>query len=346
MTGPLSLIWIMALALVLVAFAALAALIVVRVRREREERSDPDRRARISKALLHFAAAGGPQPAFAISDRIERQTLVETALDTARIMRGPAKARLVQFLRDLRLDKRLRRQARGGSMRDRLSALEALALFPDTETIITLHRAEQARDLRIWLTALQTRTEIGAGPDMPELLEFVERVSARRSPVMLDLIAARARDNFPEALRALRGALPGPTRALLIRGIGESARIEALDPLKVALHNADPAVRSAAAGALGALGFDAAGDALVRATRDVDWRVRLRASEAIGRLDLWRHAECLTPLLDDPVWWVRFRTEEALKRLGAFGERRLKEVAAIDSKDNRSRPAAARGAQR
>jgi HEAT repeat protein len=344
MTGLLSLIWTTALALVLVAFAALAALIVARVRREWEERSDPGRRARIAKALLHFAAAGGPPPVFAISNRIERQTLVETALDTARIMRGPAKVRLVQFLRDLGLDKRLRRQALGGSMRDRLSALEALALFPDPETIATLHRAELARDLRIWLTALRTRTENGAGPDMLELLEFVERAGGRRSPVMHDLIAARALENLPEALRTLRGVLPGPTRALLIRAIGESKRIEGLDPLRVSLHNPDPAVRSAAAGALGALGFDAAGDALARATRDVDWRVRLKASEAIGRLDVWRHADCLTPLLDDPVWWVRFRAEEALKRLGAFGVRRLKEVAATDSKDKR--PAAARGARR
>lgn len=344
MPSVLSLIWMAALALMLAAFVALAVLIIARVRREREERADPDRRARISKALLHFAATSGPPPAFAISNRIERQMLLETALDAVQIMRGPAKARLVQLLRDFRLDKRLRRQARSGSMRDRLSAIEALSLFPDEETIAVLRAAERSRDLRVWLTALRTRTSIGAGPDMAALLELVERPGARRSPVMQDLIAARTLENLPEALGALRGELPGPTRALLIRALGESGRIEALDPVRIALHNVDPAVRSAAAGALGALGFDAAADSLARATRDEDWRVRLKASEAIGRLGLWRHAECLSPLLEDPVWWVRFRAEEALKRLGPFGARRLKEVAAAASKSKPQRKT--RGARR
>jgi HEAT repeat protein len=97
---------------------------------------------------------------------------------------------------------------------------------------------------------------------------------------------------------------------------------------------------------MGALGSDAAADALARATRDDDWRVRLKASEAIGRLDLWRHADRLTPLLDDPVWWVRFRAEEALKRLGSFGEPRLNEVGARGSKGKRPRLTTTRTARR
>jgi HEAT repeat protein len=156
------------------------------------------------------------------------------------------------------------------------------------------------------------------------------------------LIAARAHDNLPEALYALAGPMPGLTRALLIRALGETGRVEALDPIRVALHNPDPAVRSAAAGALGALGFDAASDALARATRDDDWRVRLKASEAIGRLGLWRCADCLTLLLDDPVWWVRFRAEEALKRFGDFGAG----AAANRSKIGRTRKRAARNVRR
>ncbi len=342
MTSLLSFIWIAALALMLLAFGALATLIVTRIYRERQERANPDRRARISKALLRFAAGDRPQPEFTISSRIERQILVEAALDAAPILRGPTKARLHQFLCDLGLDRRLRRQARSGSMRDRLLALEGLSLFPDQDTIEALKHAERSRDLRIWLTALRTRSAMGAGPNLLELLKLVERPGARRSQVMHDLIAARAHDSLPEALHALAGPMPGLTRALLIRAIGETGRVEALDPIRVALHNPDPAVRSAAAGALGALGFDAASDALARATRDDDWRVRLKASEAIGRLGLWRCADCLTPLLDDPVWWVRFRAEEALKRLGDFGTG----AAATRSRIGRTRKRAARKVRR
>ena len=315
MLNPLALIWTASLVLVLLAFAALATLILARLVREREERADPDRRARISKSLLHYAAAGGDRPVLPISNRSERQVVVETALHAIPIMRGPARVRLVELLRSIGLARRLRRQALRGSMRDRLLALEGLSLFPDVETIATLHRAEQARDLRIWLTALRTRAQIGPGPDLAELLKLVDRPGARRAPIMHDLLAARVQKDLPEALCALRAELPGLTRALVIRAIGETRQAQALDPLRVALGNSDPAVRSAAAGALGELGLDAAADALAQATCDVDWRVRLKASEAIGRLGLWRRADCLAPLLDDPVWWVRFRAEEALKRL-------------------------------
>jgi hypothetical protein len=341
MPGLLPLIWIAALVLVALSFGALGALLVARIAREREERADPHRRARMSKALLAYAATGGEAPALGVRRVIERQILVETALHAAPILRGPAMARLIQILRDLGLDARLRRQALRGSLRDRLLAIEGLRLFPDAETIATLKRAERSHDLRIWLTALRTRAEMGEGPDMAELLALVERPGARRSPVMQDLIEARARKHLPEALRALHAPLPELTRALLIRAIGETRQIQALDPLRVALHNPDPAVRSAAAGALGALGFDAAADALVRATQDVDWRVRLKASEAIGRLGLWRHADALRALLDDPVWWVRFRAEEALKRLGDFTPQGPKKT-----KGGRARATAAKGGRR
>jgi HEAT repeat protein len=253
-------------------------------------------------------------------------------------MRGPAKERLVAFLRSIGLDERLRRQVRRGALRDRLAALEALRLFPDPHTIATLHRAERSRDLRISLTALRTRTEIGAGPDMFGLLELAARPGAGKSQIMHDLVAARAQVNLVEALRAL-ATTRGLPRALLIRALGETGQREALSPLQVALHNPDPEARAAAAGALGALGFAAAADSLVRATRDVDWRVRLRAAEAIGRLGLCRHASSLEPLLEDRVWWVRFRAEEALRKLYDAGIDNLNAVAARLSADARIDPA-------
>lgn len=326
MPGPLSLIWMTALVLMLLAVGTLAALIVARVRREHEERADPNRRDRISKSLLQFAMAGGEQPALAVSNAVERKILIETALDAAQIMRGPAKERLVQFLRDIGLDERLRRQTRRGSLRDRLAALEALRLFPDARTIATLRRAEHSRDLRVWLAALRTRTEVDAGPDMFGLMELAARPGASKSQIMHELVAARAHVNLLEALRALNSAR-GLPRALLIRAIGETGQREALAPLQVALHNPDPETRAAAAGALGALGFAAVADGLARATRDVDWRVRLKAAEAIGRLGLWKHANCLEPLLDDRVWWVRFRAEEALQKLSDISVQDLNSVA-------------------
>jgi HEAT repeat protein len=309
------------LSLGLAAFAiiALASLVAARLIRQRDERADPDRRSRVSKALLHYAAKGGVRPKFNLSNRIERLAVLETALDALPFLRPQAKERLAALLREHGLDKRLRRQALHASLRDQVAAMEALVLFPDEKTTALLERMERSSDLRIWLEALRTRTLMESGPDMMGLLARVERPGARRAPIMQDLLLARARQNIGEALNALQTDLPPLTRALLLKVIGECQDPQALTAIKSALSSEDGAVRAAATEALGMLGLDAAAPALAQATRDSDWRVRLKACEAIGELGLWRQAKALAPLLNDQVWWVRLRAEEALARLGEMG---------------------------
>ena len=321
MPGLLSSIWIASLVLAVLAFAALSYLIVLRIARERAARAAPDRRARISKALLEFAARGGPQPELAVANAVERQVVIETTLNAIPILRDAAKERLLKALRAAGLDARMRRLSRRGSVRDRLLALEGLILFPDAKTVAALVRAERSRDLRIWLAALRTRCKIGAGPDINGLLRLVDRPGARRSPTMRVLVTERAQQHPHEALAALRGELPSLTRALLVRALGETRQWQALQPLRLALCNSDGAVRSAAAEGLGALGFDAASPSLARATSDPDWRVRLKASESIAKLGLWQCSEHVALLLEDEVWWVRFRAAETLKRLNQGGAR-------------------------
>lgn len=326
MPSLLSLIWMTALVLVALSFATLAALVIVRLRREQEERERPDERARISKALVKYAIEGGEPPVFALDKPRERRLVTETALDAALIIPKRARTRMTNHLEALGLADRLRRAARGGNVRDQLLAIEGLGLLPSKASIATLHRCEEARDLRIWLAALRVRTQLHAGPDMRQLLAMLDRPGARRSPIMQQLVTERALVFPGEALSTLAYNLPPLTRAVLLRAIGETGGVTALKPLRIACLSPDPAVRSAAVGALGLLGHNEAAGALIRATRDVDWRVRLKASEAIGRLGMWREAEHLAPLLRDRVWWVRFRTEEALRRLSDLSVIELKQV--------------------
>ena len=320
MPSPLlTLIWTASLSLAAFSIAALASLVAARLIRQREERADPDRRSRVSKALMQYAVRDAQPPKFNLSNRIERVAVLETALDALPFLRPRARQRLVELLRAQGLDQRLRRQALHASVRDQIAAMEALVLFPDGKTEALLERMERSGDLRIWLEALRTRALMGSGPDMMGLLARVERPGARRAPIMQDLLLARAKQNIAEALGALDADLPPLTRALLLKVIGECRDAKALPALKRALSSADGAVRAAAAEALGMLGLDAAGPALAEATRDGDWRVRLKACEAIGELGLWRQAKTVAPLLHDNVWWVRLRAEEALERLGQMG---------------------------
>jgi len=323
---------------VTLAFATLTLLVVARLLRQRDERADPERRARVSKALMHHVAKNGPSPTLNLSKRIERLAVLETAFDALPFLRPEARARLVSLLRAHGLDERLRRQARAGSLRDQVAAMEALVLFPDEKTRMLLARMERSSDLRLWLEALRTRILIGEGPDMAGLLQCAERPGARRAPIMQDLLLARAKQSIEEALRALASDLAPLTRALLIRIIGECRQPQTFAALRRELSHEDGAVRSAATEALGQLGLDAVGPALAKATNDSDWRVRLKACEAIGELGLWRHAKALAPLLDDPVWWVRLRAEEAGARLGEPGRDVLEDKAAAAPAKRKRRP--------
>lgn len=326
MAPALAAIWFVSLALMCGALSVLAALMIARLHRDHVERLRAALRPRLARALMLYAGGQEEAPNVRVDRKVERDALVDTALDTVQLMQGAARRRLIAYLRALSVDAVLRRQAGGRNVRQRVLAIEALGLFPGEATLAVLHRAEQSKDLRIWLTALRARCLLGAGPDLRGLIEASERTGARRSSAMQELIAERVRSHLSEALAVLRAPMQPLTRALVVRALGDTRSRHALDPLRIALHNPDPAVRAAAAGALGALGFDSAAEPLVRATRDVDWRVRLRAAESIGLLHLWRQAEHLAPLLADPVWWVRYRAEEALKRLGQVGVSELHRV--------------------
>jgi HEAT repeat protein len=336
----LTLIWLSALFLIIFAFTALALLVAARFVRQRDQLADPDRHERVSKALLLHVAKNGPRPTFNIGNRVERMAVLETALDALPFLRPQAKERLESLLREHGLDARLRRQAVNGSLRDQIAAMEALVLFPDEQTKHLLARMERSSDLRLWLEALRTRTLIGDAPALAGLLEYVERPGARRAPIMEDLLFASAKQDIKGALQALALDLSPLKRALLLKVIGECREPQTLTALRRELAHEDGAVRVAAIEALGALGLDAAGPALAKATGDADWRVRLKACEAIGALGLWRHAKALAPLLDDPVWWVRLRAEEAIGRLGEPGRNVLegKTVERAPRRRRRSQP--------
>ncbi len=322
-----------ALVLMALSFLVLAMLMGARFRRARDEASDLERRARVSRELVRYALKGGEAPQLAVSSRIERKVIVEVGLDTASIIQGEPKTRLLAYFSEIGLDTRLRRQAVRGPLRDRLNAIEALRLFPGEETAAVLRKLLNAKSLRIWQPALRTLMEIGAGPDMFGLLDLAARPGAPQSYVIYQVIAARAHQNLPEALNAMLSQQPGVARALLVRAVGDAGADEALAPLTAALLDADPEVRAAAARALGGLGKAEAADGLVYATTDSDWRVRLRACESIGRLGLWQQALSLEPLLHDPVWWVRFRAEEALRKLNQFGLDSLQEADGMLNRD-------------
>ncbi len=327
MPSLLAFVWLSAVALAALACGTMGALILARLYRAHGMTNLPERRAAISKALLHFALSGDTRPNLSIATSVDRMLLIETALDAAAIMRGPARTRLVALLREIGLDERMRRQARRGRTTERIASIEALRLFPDTRTLNVLKHAERSRQLRVVIAALKTRAELGVGADLTRLLEIAARPGAHKSPALYELIETSVEADVPGSLGALASAADPAEKCALLRALGETGKLSCLEPVARAARDDNADVRAAAISALGALGYADAAPVLAAATEDAHWCVRLKAAEALGRIGAFEHHARVARLLEDEVWWVRFRAEEALHKLNERGAAHIVSVA-------------------
>lgn len=140
------------------------------------------------------------------------------------------------------------------------------------------------------------------------VLADVEHARRRRAPV---LVAWIADCELPEALVGVPTvdfakvhAAEGVEQLRLYRpAIGELlAKLEEIQPLKVQLRrltDPDDTVREEAVRALGELGDEAAGSALIETLGDDDVDVRLASAEALGKLKCTAAVRALVRKLDD-----------------------------------------------
>ena len=211
-------------------------------------------------------------------------------------------------------------------------------------------RAERRCHSRLWwrrLYATRLLTLIDAGEDiMPALIhdphqlvrtQVAEWAALHPDPAALAALAVLLDDQERIArfavqdtlLRIGQPAVPVLVRALgtmgplgIASGLLVAARLGDPDLLPLALSFADhpvPAVRAAAADALGGLGSDDAVAVLCRLLHDPAMDVRQAAARALGRLRHWASAAALLPLLGDPTWPVRRQSALALAAMGAPG---------------------------
>jgi HEAT repeat protein len=108
-------------------------------------------------------------------------------------------------------------------------------------------------------------------------------------------------------------------RAWLAEALGLAGDARAEAPLRERLAMGDEDERIRACRALGRLGLQSSGAALVRALSDPSPAVRAQAARALSDLRDERSVYALVQLLGDRSWWVRARAAEALRVLGAPG---------------------------
>jgi HEAT repeat protein len=204
-----------------------------------------------------------------------------------------------------------------------------------------------------WRRALACETlgKIGAADSVPVLLE---RLDDRRPEVRIAAVRALGELGSPDVARALTTAFLerrcAPTAVVndALRKLEDAGAVAfdrgsrsddavvrvsscyglaataSLDPsgtrrrlVTVLSSDTDPAVRTAAAAALGIVGGTSAPGELVAATQDGDVRVRRAAAKALGSFDEPAAIESLAVMTDDDDRETALRAAEALLALSA-----------------------------
>lgn len=146
----------------------------------------------------------------------------------------------------------------------------------------------------------------------PAIHLLARELREKDNQVVLEAVAALGQTRLPEAIAPLMVALAMPDG---VSGpAGEAIGVigdEALPALAAALREPSPAIRAAAARALGKVGGEQAAPLLVAALRDSVEPVAEAAASALQSVEVWAK-DRLVKALEDPLATVRYHALNAL----------------------------------
>lgn len=306
-------LWSVSLILCLVGAVALIALIVVRIFSGRASRNRERVRRRLTPVLL-----GGNADVEKLSGA-ELRFAADLALELAEFMRGTDRGELLAVAAALGVSDLLQTRARSRTAQDRLTAIEALALFDDRTGVV-----EQALDDSNPHVRLGAALALSARGDAPDLMALVRKLrigEAENSLLLVSLMSdIAARD--PDVVRTLLedAAFPEAGKVAAVDALADSGYTHAPLLAEMAANPCGaPDLQPRVFRALGRAGHPVSARAIEAGLASQDWRIRAASAEATGQIALRRFAEQLGTLLSDEHWWVRFRAGEALLRLGEPG---------------------------
>jgi len=200
-------------------------------------------------------------------------------------------------------------------------------LSDDNETIRQAARAaleritlRSFRSVREWQEWWEQSKNLSRQQMLAELVALQnERIQSMRLLVerlYLQLLAERKDKQDPAPLiQALAESDSTKVRLYAIQELAPLKGKPSVEALEKVLQDADPAVRRAAADALGVQGDPEAGQALIQALQDVDASVRAAAAGALGVLKVRAAVDALCDRLSDPSAEVAAAAARALGEL-------------------------------
>ncbi|HWO69855.1 MAG TPA: HEAT repeat domain-containing protein [Actinomycetota bacterium] len=296
------------------------------------ERLFRERREAWVARWLAILFQGGPPPAPPLD-----RPAAEALLEIREVLRGTEGEEVSQLIRRYGVADALRRRAGGGSVSQRLEALEGLARarLPETlpDAVALMGDPEPALRVAAARTAARILAEIPPGPRREEGGEaFARALEANRLPAgVVEEVLLLVDEAAPSVVSHLvRG--PGATEASIRAGLEVAGRFKLLDFLDAAaafVGHADPEVRAAALRALARMAYvpAAAEGAVLEAVRDPVGFVRVNACRAVRSVRPEAALPALWERLSDPSWWVRRAAAESMAAMGAAGAASLRRAA-------------------
>ncbi len=224
----------------------------------------------------------------------------------------------------------------------RLRALSALVNLAGPDHRAALHALIDDRSPHVRVNAVRGLARLGDVGAIHHILDIATRVrpweAARTADALLEM--------GPRAVEPVIGWIEHerlrPERS--VEGVALAARLLGLigdpsaEPILISLLDSSIAEwRIAAASALEHTGSDDAIEPLRIAIHDDDWRVRARAVVALGAMAEPAVTDEIAQLLTDEAWWVRQNAAGALARLPGGTDRLL---VALESEDGYAADAA------
>lgn len=306
-------LWSVSLFLCLAGAIALVILILVRVFSGRMARKRERVRRRLTPVLL-----GGNAGVQRLTGA-DLEFATSLALELSEFMRGTDQAKLLAVATALGVPDLLNKRARSRIAQDRLTAIEALALF-DNYTGVVEHALNDANP-HVRLSAALALSARGDAPDLLGLVRKLRIGEVENSLLLVSLMSDIA-GHDPAVVRGLLidETFPEAGKVAAVDALADSGYTHApLLALMAENPHGNPDLQPRVFRALGRTGHPVSAQAIEAGLASENWRIRAASAEATGQIALRRFADRLGVLLSDDQWWVRFRAGEALLRLGAPG---------------------------
>jgi HEAT repeat protein len=181
------------------------------------------------------------------------------------------------------------------------------------------------------LVTLQAAFALSRLGDLPGLTWLLQHpdATARRTRRQLVTLLERFGSGAAGELRAAVAGGKGEAPVLIaaIEVLGLHRDVASRGVLEKLLREGPAEARIAAARALGRIGREESGPALIAALDDQEWQVRAHAARALGTVRAPANVAALAGRVSDVAWWVRRHAAYALGRHGPAGRRALVEIA-------------------